>query len=65
MYLGYQNNKIKFYTEQALNPVLYNLDEIRETSDIYVLDGEEYVKYDDKDWQGRSIKVEYGRASSK
>lgn len=47
MFLGYQNNKIKFYTEAPLDAVLYNLDLIEETQDKYVLDGDEYVLYDD------------------
>lgn len=46
MYLGYQGEKIKFYTESQLNPVIYHLDKIEETSDEYVLDGEEYVLKD-------------------
>ena len=47
MYLGYQNGKIKFYTEQPLDPTFYNLDEVVETQDEYVLDGEEYVLNDE------------------
>ncbi len=47
MYLGYQNDKIKFYTQTPLDPVLYNLDKVEETHDEYVLDGDEYVKNDD------------------
>ena len=43
MYLGYQNEKIKFYTEQPLDQEFYNLDKIEETELEYVLDGEEYV----------------------
>ena len=43
MYLGCQNGKIKFYTEEPLDKDIYNLDEIIETQDQYVLDGEEYV----------------------
>lgn len=43
MYLGYQNEKIKFYTEQPLDLETYNLDKVEETQDEYVLDGEEYV----------------------
>ena len=43
MYLGYQKGKIKFYTEKPLNKTLYNLDEVVETQDEYVLDGNEYV----------------------
>lgn len=46
MYLGYQNNKIKFYTEQPLNQTLYNIDKVEETDDEYVLDGDEYVLKD-------------------
>lgn len=43
MFLGYQNNKIKFYTEQPLDETLYSLDKIEETSDEYVLVDDEYV----------------------
>ena len=47
MYLGYQNGKIKFYTEEMLNPSFYQLDKIEETNDEYILDGEEYVLNDE------------------
>ena len=47
MYLGYQQGKIKFYTEEQLDKVLYNLDEIIETQDKYILDGDEYVLNDE------------------
>lgn len=47
MYLGYQNNKIKFYTESPLDKDLYNLDEIELTENEYVLDGDEYVIKDE------------------
>ena len=47
MYLGYQNGKIKFYTEQELSAELYNLDKVEYTEDEYVLDGEEYVLKDE------------------
>lgn len=43
MYLGYQNGQIKFYTEEPLDLELYNLDEVVETQDEYILDGVEYV----------------------
>ena len=47
MFLGYQQGKIKFYTEQPLDQELYNIDEVVETQDEYVLDGEEYVLNDE------------------
>lgn len=47
MYLGYQNGKIKFYTEEMLNPNFYQLDKQEYTEDEYVLDGEEYVLKDE------------------
>ncbi len=47
MYLSYQNNKIVGYTEKPQDLTLYNLDKVVETKDIYVLDGNEYVKLDD------------------
>lgn len=43
MYLGYQNGKIKFYTEQPLNQTMYNLDLVEETENEYILVGDEYV----------------------
>lgn len=48
MFLGYQNGKIKFYTEQPLDKVFYNLDKVEETQDEYVLDGDEYVLNDEE-----------------
>ena len=47
MFLGIQNNKVKFYTQEPLDKEIYNLDEIIETQDEYVLDGEEYVLNDE------------------
>ena len=47
MYLGYQNGKIKFYTEEMLNPNFYQLDKQEYTDKEYVLDGEEYVLKDE------------------
>lgn len=49
MFLGYQQDKIKFYTEERLDETFYNLDRVEETEDVYVLseDGTEYVLYDD------------------
>ena len=38
MFLGYQNGKIKFYTDKKLDEKLYNLDEVVETQDVYVYD---------------------------
>ena len=43
MFLGYQNNKIKFYTEQPLDVTLYGIERVEETELEYVLDGDEYV----------------------
>ena len=43
MYLGYQENKIKYYTEQPLNKSTYNIDKIEETELEHILDGDEYV----------------------
>ena len=47
MYLGYQDEKIKFYTEQPLDQEFYNLDKVEETELEYVLSGEEYVLKDE------------------
>lgn len=48
MFLGYQDNKIKFYTVQPLDKGLYNLDKVEETDKEYVLIDDEYVLYDEK-----------------
>ncbi len=48
MYLGYQNGKIKFYTEKELSKELYNIDNSIYTEDEYVLDGDEYVLKDER-----------------
>lgn len=47
MFLGYQQGKIKFYTEEKLDLKLYNLDKIEEANDKYILDNDEYVLDDD------------------
>lgn len=43
MFLGYQNEKIKFYTETPLDTRFYNLDKVEETEDKYILVNDEYV----------------------
>ena len=56
MFLGYQNGKIKFYTEESLDLELYNLEKVEETQHEYVLDGEEYVLYDEEYQEKQSQK---------
>ena len=60
MYLGYQNGKIKFYTEEPLNLEFYNLDKVEETELEYVLDGEEYVLKNEA-WEEKQIEQEKAR----
>lgn len=60
MFLGYQNRKIKFYTEVPLNATFYNLDKVEETQDEYVLDGEEYVLKDEV-WEEKQAQKERER----
>ena len=60
MYLGYQNGKIKFYTEEMLNPNFYQLDKQEYTEDEYVLDGEEYVLKDEA-WEEKQAQKERER----
>ena len=62
MYLGYQNGKIKFYTEEKLNKEFYNIDEVIETQDKYVLDGEEYVLKDEV-WEEKQAQKERERVN--
>ena len=60
MYLGYQNGKIKFYTEEYLNPNVYQLEKQVYTEDEYVLDGEEYVLKDEA-WEEKQKQAERER----
>ena len=60
MYLGYQNGKIKFYTEQPLDKEFYNLDRVQETELEYILDGEEYVLKDEA-WEAKQAQAEAER----
>ena len=60
MYLGYQNGKIKFYTEQPLQTEFYNLDKVEETELEYVLDSEEYVLKDEA-WEEKQKQAERER----
>ena len=60
MYLGYQNGKIKFYTEEMLNPNFYQLDKQEYTEDEYILDGEEYVLKDEA-WEEKQAQKERER----
>ena len=60
MYLGYQNGKIKFYTEQELDQEFYNLEKVEETELEYVLDGEEYVLKDEA-WEEKQAQKERER----
>ena len=60
MYLGYQNGKIKFYTEEMLNHSFYELDKQEYTDKEYVLDGEEYVLKDEV-WEEKQAQKEKER----
>ena len=60
MYLGYQQGKIKFYTEQPLQAEFYNLDKVEETELEYVLDGEEYVLKDEA-WEAKQAEEKKAR----
>ena len=60
MYLGYQNGKIKFYTEKPLDTVLYNIDKVEQTQYEYIFNGEEYV-LKDEDWEGKQAQKERKR----
>ena len=62
MFLGYQNGKIKFYTETKLDTTFYNLDKVEETQDEYVLDGDEYVLKDEV-WEEKQRQKEQERIS--
>ena len=63
MFLGYQNEKIKFYTENRLDSVLYNIDRVEETQDEYVLDGDEYI-LKDAAWEEKQAQKERDRITN-
>ena len=67
MYLGYQNNKIKYYTEQPLSPTIYNVDRWEYTVDKYILsdDKSEYVLYDEEKELAKAKQSKYDEALSK
>lgn len=48
MFIGYQDEKIKFYVEEITNREFYPNVNWVETNAKYVLDNDEYVLYDDK-----------------
>ena len=60
MYLGYKDEKIKFYTEQPLDTTLYGIDRIEETDEEYVLDGEQYILKDEA-WEEKQAQKEAER----
>ncbi len=60
MYLGYKDEKIKFYTEQPLDTTLYGIDRIEETDEEYVLDGEQYILKDEA-WEEKQAQKERNR----
>ena len=60
MYLGYQDGKIKFYTEEQLDQEFYNLEKVEETDLEYVLDDEEYVLKDNA-WEEKRAQKERER----
>lgn len=63
MYLGYKENKIKFYTAQPLDVSLYQIDKIEETDKEYILEGDEYVLKDEV-WEEEQKKKERERLDS-
>ena len=62
MYLGYQNGKIKFYSEEYLNPTFYQLDKQEYTENAYVYDEElEEFVLDDEAWKEKQARKERER----
>ena len=62
MYLGYQEGKIRFYTQEPLDTTLYNLEKVEYTQDEYVLDGEEYVLKDEV-WEEKQAQAKKERVA--
>lgn len=62
MYLGYQNGKIKFYSEECLNSSFYQLDKQEYTEEVYVYDPEiEEFVLDDEAWKEKQARKEAER----
>lgn len=62
MFLGYQGDKVKFYTQEALDAALYNLDKVEETDIEYILDGDEFVPRDEE-WERKEAEKEAERVA--
>ena len=60
MYIGYQEEKIKFYVQEIKNPEFYPDVIWEETQQEYVLDGEEYVLKNEA-WEERQKQKERER----
>ena len=62
MYLGYQNGKIKFYTETELDAYIYNLEKSEYTDEEYALNADmtEYVLKDEA-WEEEQKEIERQR----
>lgn len=44
MFIGYQNDKIKFYSKTPLDKELFHLDKVEETDKVYIACGDEYLQ---------------------
>ena len=60
MYIGIKNGKIKFYSTEPIDMSIYVVDEVRETTDRYMLseDGTEYIPYEENVINTRELKKE-------
>ena len=62
MYLGYQNGKIKFYTEEILNPSFYPIERSEFTNEEYVYDAElEEYMLNNEEFQEKQLQKEKER----
>ena len=60
MYIGIKDNKVKFYSETAIDPTIYDVDEVRETEDKYMLssDCSEYILYNEDEKHKQDLQTE-------
>lgn len=60
MHIGIKDNKIKFYSETTIDPNIYDVDEVRETEDKYMLssDCSEYILYNEDEKRKQDLQTE-------
>lgn len=66
MYIGIKNNKVILYSENQIDMNIYDVDEVRETNDRYMLssDCSEYILYNEKEQEKIDLQNELQQKES-